>query len=505
MKTYNIKNKALVILLLTVLTGVFSSCKKELENKLTNDTYADTYWKNEGDVRGAVLGAYGLFRKSMNTNSAFFIWGDTPVGLFNSDESTNTTLVYTSGSFVVPYREDGAHNWTNWYRVVDICNLIIENVNRMPDASFATGTKNSYLGEAYFLRGLSYFYMTRVWGDLPLQLTATTSADQTQYIGRTPAADILKQIKADAQKASALLTWESLNINERRRASKASAIALLAHASAWGNDNAATLLYTDSLISRADLLSLQPKGSIRQVFKTTSAPENIFVISAKDAENESSAWTNNTSAATVAFFTISNDYIENMPLRVPQYYPAPDKINTLYEAADTRKAEFFRLTFSVGAKPSFLKYADIVYKNPITKSEPRAESNLVVFRLADMILLKAEALAGLNRDGEAQTAVNLIRTRAGVNGLSSSGFNLRKDIILERQRELIGEGQNYFDIVRNSAKLASGGDNFYSLMPWGSTMNGDRFAQKGYLWPIHNSILNANRLISQNAWWMGKY
>ncbi|MEZ2336273.1 RagB/SusD family nutrient uptake outer membrane protein [Mucilaginibacter sp. RCC_168] len=494
-------------LLLAILMGFTFSCKKALENKLTNDTYADTYWKSAGDVNGALLGAYGLFRKSMNQNSCFFIWGDAPVGLFNSDEGTNLNRVYLEGFFGVPYREEGAHNWTNWYRVVDLSNLVIEHLTKMPDDKFTNDQKNTFLGEAYFLRALSYFYMTRVWGDLPLQLTATTTAGQAKYIGRTDAAIILKQIIADAQKASSLLSWESLNTYERRRASKGAALALLAHATAWQNDYANTVLYTDSLINRADLFHLQPMGSIRQVFKNTTEPENIFVISSKNSENEASEWTDFSFSATIAFITVSNGYIANMPMNVPQYYPPQSKINELYgtDNTDSRKDEFFKASpFGDVNKPSLIKYADIAYQNPSTKSDPRSESNLIVFRLADMILLKAEALNALARDGEALVAVNTIRARAGAAPLASSGLILKKNILQERQRELIGEGHNYFDIVRNSSQIDKGGPNYFTqLTPW--AMSVDRFKQKGYLWPIHNSILNANRLISQNPWWMGKY
>jgi len=98
--------------------------------------------------------------------------------------------------------------------------------------------------------------MTRVWGDLPLQLTAVTTADQVKLIGRTDEKLIMNQIISDATKASSLLTWEGLNENQRIRASKGAALALLAHASAWTNDYAKTVLYTDSLLNRADLFNL---------------------------------------------------------------------------------------------------------------------------------------------------------------------------------------------------------------------------------------------------------
>lgn len=498
-----------IVVAALILIGLFgtSSCNKDLENKLINDTYSDTYWQNEKDINGAVLGTYGLFRKAMTTNQCFFIWGDAPIGILTTLEGTNHSGVYTSGNFALPYRETGVHNWTNWYRVVDLTNLIIKRVPELDDNKFSSGNKNYLLGEAYFMRALAYFYMSRVWGDLPLQTTPTETANQAILKGRTPTDEILKLIVEDAQKASSLLTWEGVEGNGRRRANKAAALALLAHTTAWQNDYAKTILYTDSIISKKEIFSLQPKGSIRNVFKDANAKENIFVFTTKDSENESSQYDGNVNifSAAVGFITVSNQIYVNMPFNVPNYFITNSKLDEIYgdnSVEDSRKLEFFR-NMTNTENNSLMKYSDIVYKNAATNSDPRLESNYVIFRLADMILLKAEALNALNRDGDALTAVNSIRTRAGAKTmLNSGGANLKRDILKERQRELIGEGHAYFDIVRNTWK--SGNNNlFVQLTSW--SMDAGRLAQKGYLFPIHNSILNTNRLISQNPYWMGRY
>ena len=510
MKLNNIKHKTLAILiLLAMIMGTTVSCKKALENELSNDTYADAFWKTGSDVESAALGAYGLLRKSLHQNSCFFIWGDAPAGMFSSDEGSLATDVVTQGSFTVPYWEEGAHNWTNWYRVVDASNLILENVSKMPDAAFSSPqAKKSYLGEAYFLRALAYFYMTRVWGDLPLQLTATTSAEQAQKIGRTDAATIIKQVLSDAQKASSLLTWESASVHQKRRANKGAALALLSHASAWNNDYAKTILYADSIINKQDLFSLQPKGSILNVFSQSSAPENIFAITAKSADNEAAGYTDYVFTANIAFITVSKEQKPGMPYDPAYYYVPVEIAGALYGQDDDRLQEFFFESPKGGIparKLSLRKYANIAYKNAASTANPLAESNLVVFRLADMILLKAEALSALGNDGDAIAAVNLIRERAGATNFDIStdfGQMLRKKIVQERQRELVGEGHSYFDVVRNAVNLKDRGFFAQIISQW--AMSADRYDQKGYLWPIANSILNSNRLVSQNPWWMGK-
>jgi hypothetical protein len=492
MKMKFLKYKTLGIILTITLSSSILSCKKQLDNELQNKTYADTFWQTENDVDGALSGAYGLLRKSLNNQNCFFIWGDLPTGVFATDDS-NIQGAYGNGAFGVPYREDGAHNWSNWYRVVDLSNLVIENVTKMPDSKFAAGRKNYFLGEAYFLRGLAYFYMTRTWGDVPLQLEATTTAGQAQYKAATPASEILKQVIADGQKASALLTWDGGQ--NKVRASKGAALSLLTHATAWDNDYQKTLLYADSVISSGKF-QLQNIANLNLVFKNSSEPENIFVITQKQGDNES---TN----AGVAFSTVSNDIINGLPRATPEYYVPTTKLSVLYnDQNDKRLAQFYAPRPNVTLNVALWKYA--VFQNVGTTNSLtwRSESNIVIYRLADIILLKSEALNVLNRDGESLTALNIIRQRANAAQISSSGADLKKAILLERQRELAGEGQNYFDVVRNSYKSPAGYLLYGQVLSW--TMDPGRFAAKGYYWPISNEILNANKLLSQIPWWRGK-
>lgn len=487
-----LKNKLRIIILFAILSSTIQSCKKQLENDLENQTYADTFWQTENDVDGALAGAYGLLRLSLNNQNCFFIWGDLPTGVFATDD-TNIQGAYGSGAFGVPYRENGAHNWTNWYRVIDLSNLVIENVTKMPDSKFSEGRKNYFLGEAYFLRGLAYFYMTRVWGDLPLQLEATTTAGQAQYKEATPASDILKQVIADGQKASALLTWDGGQ--EKVRASKGAALSLLTHATAWDNDYQKTLLYADSVIS-SGRFQLQDIADINLVFKNSSEPENIFVITQKEGDKESS----NTG---VAFSTVSNDIINGLPRAIPEYYVPTAKLSVLFnDPNDKRRAQFYAPRPNVTLNVALWKYN--VFQNVGTTNSLtwRAENNIVIYRLADIILLKSEALNALNRDGESLEALNIVRQRAEAAPISTTGADLKNAILFERQRELAGEGQNYFDVVRNSYKSPTGYLLYSQVLSW--TMDPARFAAKGYYWPLDNAILNGNRLLSQIPWWRGK-
>src|SRR5699024_1407441 len=93
----------------------------------------------------------------------------------------------------------------------------------------------------------------------------------------------------------------------------------------------------------------------------------------------------------------------------------------------------------------------IKFLNPELSGEhPTSNAgNQIVFRYADAILLYAEALAELGQDeNKARELLNIIRDRAGASLRTSSGEDLRDDIYWERVRELQGEGQYFFDLVR---------------------------------------------------------
>jgi len=117
-----------------------------------------------------------------------------------------------------------------------------------------------------------------------------------------------------------------------------------------------------------------------------------------------------------------------------------------------------------------------------------------VFRLADAILLYAEALADLGtNDGKACELLNRIRTRAGASTLSLSGDDLKDAIYWERVRELMGEGHYFYDLVR-TGKVC---DNNYCYHP----ITRSEFREGAWTWPISKTAQENNTLITLNNYW----
>jgi hypothetical protein len=119
-----------------------------------------------------------------------------------------------------------------------------------------------------------------------------------------------------------------------------------------------------------------------------------------------------------------------------------------------------------------------------------AEANIPVFRYTDAYLLLAEAYIKANQPAKAKVIVDNIRLRAGLQ--SYTGSDLLKEVLQQRIGELLGEGQIFYDLVRNN------------YFPNSQVMDNARYLQQGYYWPVSSAILVNNKLISQTPYWNGK-
>ena len=145
-----------------------------------------------------------------------------------------------------------------------------------------------------------------------------------------------------------------------------------------------------------------------------------------------------------------------------------------------------------------LKYTNFQYQQPDSKTLPYIDNNLVLFRLSDIILLDAEALANQGDLTGAANDLALTEDRAGIDEYKNptTQYDMIDEVVIERGRELIGEGQWYYDLIRTEPTQ---GWLEYQGYPADGRVNA---VNKGYYWPLDMSTLfPQDNLLTQNPWW----
>ena len=168
-------------------------------------------------------------------------------------------------------------------------------------------------------------------------------------------------------------------------------------------------------------------------------------------------------------------------------------------SSDLRFNTILKHVNATGGDPQgylLLKYTNFAYQNPGQESNAYVSNNVALFRLGDILLLDAEAQAMSGAGPAAVSELNQTRERAGIGDYTgpTDQLNLVHNIFLERTRELIGEGQTFFDMIRTDTVL----HNLTETLDYTPV----RVVQKGYYWPLDlGSLFSTDPLLTQNPYW----
>ncbi|WP_214071821.1 RagB/SusD family nutrient uptake outer membrane protein [Mucilaginibacter sp. dw_454] len=476
---------------LSLIAGICGavSCKKVLDLEPHDSTFTGAYFTNGEDANTAIAGAYALLRSTLLNNYSYFTYGDAPTGEFAITDAFYSPI--PSGQFTGLNVSSGFWNWQSNYQFMQQVNLIINKVPQIDISKFTNkDDKLQIIGEAYFLRAYMYFYMSRIWGDVPLKLAPDLDLSTAQNIPRSPAATVLAQSLADLRIAEADLKFGYADVSQTAvRANKGSALALQAHIKAWMGDYAGCDSAANAVITQGGY-SLVDSANYSKIFIGKST-EGIFEINIDYSQSEGYEATPGYGGyvPTLSYPFLANKSILEWPLNSTYY-------NRLYvDTNDIRIRKFFYQPTS-GAGQT-IKYSNVTYADGSAKNDPRLSNNIIIFRLADIMLLRAEALNKLGRDGDALPLLNAIRTRANTAAYQGTGTALGTAILEERLRELFYEGQSYYDLVRTK-QLTNYNQNF----PTTQFLNGS--PKGGWLWPVDPGMFKDDFTLTQTPYWQGK-
>ena len=490
-----------VMVLLSALF-LLSSCKKYINLEPKDATYDQVFWSNGANVDKALSGIYKSIRDAYragdvyNGVGSFFTLGDLPADEFwlGGDYWNYNTLV-PEGKLVFSYTPyiDVVNNWSRYYAIINLCHLVVENADKIDDSKFdETGSlsRKQLVGEGHFLRAFTYFYITKNWGDAVLVKESLKDPTNIQPIVRSKEEDVLNYCIEDLKKAIELMDFNTGTGRASVRADKGAALALLAQVYAWKHDYTNAKKYCDLVISSGNYV-LESAATYENIWKGQSS-ENIFELFMKyDAVNKE--------ASSGFFKTFLHDPLIKDKSESSSWPVNKDRMLEVYynnttQDYDTATDIRFHKTITgfESDYPMLIKYADVNYYDANQPGVYVVDNNLVLLRLAETYLLKAEAEFKLGNETAAQEALNVVKRRAGLDDYSGTGAELYDEIVKERYRELWGEGYLAYDLIRMN-KLQDYFPGIYTP---------ERISKKGYYWPLDmRTLLPQDPLLTQNEWW----
>ena len=507
------------IIYIIIISGciLFSSCNDWLDILPKNEQVTDNFWKSKEDVEAVVVSGYYYMRQA---SEEIIDWGElrgASIYYFGGTGSQQTKL---QNFQLIP--ADPISNWATVYKVINMANSVINYAPRVMDIdpTYSDGAMNSHLTEAYFMRALMNFYLVRNFKEAPLILEPYVTDRAPFSIAKSSEEEIMAQIKTDIITAITSNAAKEFFVNEdwegasKGRSTIWSLYALMAEASLWSQDYDECIEYADNLINAT--------ASRRPAFITT--PTQWFSIFNPGNSNESifelnwdGTTYNQTSGSPSNYFNISanasRQFTETMMMRLM----LEDE-----EIAATGK-ELVRSRFGayvpVGETDEFM--AGCIWKYNGTEVKDQGvmrinnDANWIIYRMADIILMKAEALIWKDENGwqEAVDLINMIRLRANLEPLDITLSEMDEESMLnlvlhERDIELAAEGKRWYDLVRfGKSKNFRYKDSFITIITDNNATANDSWIrsvlQNNYAWylPIFERELEVNTLLIQNPYY----
>ncbi len=451
--------KAIILMMTALTTGlVYTGCKEAFLEKNNPNTVSDeSFYKTANDAVRAVNAAYGALQLFGTYAREYYMMTDLVADDIAPDPGADDWAEQRR-NFLTTSSNGMAYNiWRDMYAGVFRANTVIEKVPGIP---MEEGTRNRILGEAHFLRAYYYFDLVRLWGEVPV-VTGTSSDDANLFQPKKTVAEVYGQIVADLSTALELLPpKQEYGAGDLGRATQGSAAGLLGKVYVYRKEYALAADLLGKLINGtygAYRLVENYGDNFRE--DTENNSESVFEVQFSSKEATGNVWSGGGTEGHVkgAEFSISRGFGNAY---VSQY------LLDAYAPEDTERKE--ATVVALPGNPKAVHGYEIAkYIRPGSEFQDQVSSgiNIRVLRLADLLLLHAEALNELGQTAQAYGPLNLVRGRAGLAPLTAATLpepaqftpglagsdeqaRLRDAIVKERFVELAVEENRWFDLVR---------------------------------------------------------
>lgn len=523
--------KKYIIIALLPLCMLFMSCDDFLDRQPISDLSVDTYWQTENDLKTWNSGIYDGLQSTLRMN--WFYWGEIRGGCFAPrGTSWDTNLLYNGLTST-----SGSADWSSLYSTIYRANSAIRHI---PNSPVGETVAADYLAQAYTMRALMYFYAIRVWGNVPIITEPMEDIlNQEKYYSRSDIQDVKQLMLSDIDKAVNLFgPANDMASKSKYYLNKGAAMALKTDILLWFKDFDGAIKAADECINTYGYKLTTGKDYLSQFLSPATSSEMIFNLYwdySEDSNGFGYAQVLASGSNTIPYHPTEkyfneligrkyeNDSRINLVLDTlsVSYWLSQDLVNNItqevYQNFYDGRYSTSNSSFQVKC-PKFTEASSSAnggYGGYAWVNNGECNVHMPIYRLADIMLLKAEALAQKSQPDlqGAIDIVNTIRNRAGWTRRATLEDYNTKDKVLnliidERCIEFWAEGKHWFDLVRNNKVKEYLDDYIYDHFKddESAIVNGFEIGVSapanpigGYgkiLWPLYQDVFRKNPLMS---------
>lgn len=439
------KFKIAQYLTITCLALVMASCEDYLDEAPISEATTSNSYKTASDAEAALIGAYDSFQQE------YYIWDNVLFSDVISDNcyagGDNPEIFSIEDLTITPTNGRLFNNWSQIYNAIAKANVVLDKVPGISDSQLdVDNRREQILGEASFLRAYHYFQLVTLWGGVPLITKPVTSTEPTEtQKPRNTEAEIYDQIITDLEFAIDNLpdTYSGDDGVNKARATKGAANALLAKAYAQKSDRDYTkvLEYCNAVINSP--AGYQLLTDFAFLFDGNHYNNSESIMEVQFIGGTEANW----GPQLLLPPSISGDtwrkFVTPSHNLVDAFDAEGDVIrktsSILFEEAPWSD-EFWSLAVN-GQVPFSFKWK--------SANGWASTNRQYLLRLADIILLKAEALNETDQLESARLEIDRVRDRVNLPPTpAATKAEMRLAIENERRLELVQEAQRWNDLKR---------------------------------------------------------
>lgn len=553
--------------LVTVLMAPLASCSDFLDIKSQSEIVLEDFWSEKADVDNIVAGCYtGLTSDAIVRR--MIIWGEGrsenfQVGPRIVDDVNLERILNENITAINPYT-----TWDGFYSVINRCNTLIKYAPGVAatDPGYTESELRANIAEVSALRDLCYFYLIRTFRDVPYSTEAYIDDDQPMELPATPFYGVLDSLINDLErvKDDAVAYYpESKPKYQTARITQTAIHAMLCEMYLWKKDYANCIRYADMVI---DFMKQKYEDKKKQSGRTLSGqtaaenrvngyPLEVDLSSNVYGDPYEKIFVNGNSQETIfELFFADETTGGSYNTAISALYGHQSNQSALMSASETITEDIDKLTYTIFAERTkqydarmyewcdassgdirkFVCRSVTIQTTPSLRASEGTKfpegtngSKWIIYRLPDIMLLKAEALTQQLREGsdaevvdynkpileQCFSLVNAINKRSVLESTQdlkdtllatayTSKAQMEELVMQERQRELMFEGKRWYDLVRRS--LRDGNTDVLTAAAMKRKGINAQYVRSflkkedAIFWPYNNEEIKVNKNLVQN-------